>query len=150
MLYLLINAGADTYAVAAASVVEVVACAALKLVPGGPPAVAGILNYRGCPVPVIDCGILLVGRPCPVLFSTRIILQKLTVAGRERVLGLMGENATRIQAFDESDFVEPGAQAVDFPCAGRVAALGDLWVQRLHPESILTPEVWNTLTAEEA
>ena len=150
MLYLLMDAGTDTYAVASASVVEVVPCASLKSAPGAPIAVAGILNYRGRPVPVVDCGILLAGPPAPVRFSTRIILQRLEIGGRERVLGLMGENVTRVQAFEESDFVEPGARAADFRCAGRVAALGDLWVQRLHMESVLTEDVWESLTSEDA
>jgi len=131
-------------------VVEVVPCAALKSAPGAPQAVAGILNYRGGPVPVVDCGVLLAGNPCPVHFSTRIILQRLAIGGRDRVLGLMGENVTRVQEFEESDFVEPGARAADFPFAGRVAALGDRWVQRLHIESVLTEDVWETLTTEEA
>jgi len=148
MLYLLMDAGTDIYAVASASVVEVVPCAALKSAPGAPPAVVGILNYRGDPVPVVDCGILLAGNASRVCFSTRIILQRLGIGGRERVLGLLGENVTRVQAFEEGDFVEPGAR--DFPFAGRVAALGDRWVQRLHMESVLTEDVWESLTTEEA
>jgi len=150
MLYLLMDAGSDTYAVASDSVVEVVPCATLKSAPGAPHAVAGILNYRGRPVPVVDCGILLAGHPCPVHFSTRFILLRLEIGGRERVLGLMGENVTRVQMFEESEFVEPGARAADFPCAGRVAALGDRWVQRLDMGSVLTEDVWETLTTEEA
>jgi len=150
MLYLLMDAGADIYAVASASVVEVVPCAALKSAPGAPAAVAGILNYRGDPVPVVDCGILLAGSASRVCFSTRIILQRLMIGGHERVLGLLAENVTRVQAFEESDFVEPGARADDFPFAGRVAALGDRWVQRLHMESVLTEDVWKSLTTEEA
>ena len=149
MLYVLMDAGSDTYAVASASVVEVVPCAALKAAPAAPPAIAGILNYRGCPVPVVDCGLLLAGHPSPVRFSTRIILQRLEIGGRERVLGLMGENVTRVQSFEESEFIEPGARAADFPSAGRVAALGNRWVQRLHTESVLTADVWEALTTEE-
>jgi len=148
MLYLLMDAGSDTYAVASASVAEVVHCAALKAAPGAPPAVAGILNCRGLPVPVVDCGVLLAARPSPVRFSTRIILLRLKIGGRERVLGLMGENVTRVQGFEESDFVEPGARARDFPFAGRVASLGDRWIQRLHMESVLTDDVWEALTGE--
>lgn len=150
MLYLLLDAGTDTYAVASAPVVEVLPCAALKAAPCVPPALAGILNFGGRSVPVVDCSILLTGHPCPVRFSTRIILQRLEIGGSERLLGLMGENITRVHAFEENDFVEPGARAQDFKCAGRVAALGDRWVQRLHPESILPADVWESLTTEDA
>lgn len=148
MLYLLLDAGSDTYALATAAVAGVVPYAALKSAPGAPLAVLGILNFRGQPVPVVDCGVLLAGRRCPLRFSTRIILQRLDIGGRERLLGLVGENVTRVQAFEESDFVEPGARAADFPCAGRVAEFGGQWIQRLHPESFLTAEVWATLTTE--
>jgi chemotaxis-related protein WspB len=150
MLYLLMDAGADTYAVASASVVEVVPCASLKAAPGVPPSLVGILNYGGRPVPVVDCGLLLTGHPCPIRFSTRIILQHLEIGERERILGLMGENITRVQAFEENDFVEPGARACAFPFAGRVAALGKRWIQRLHTESIIPADVWESLAAEEA
>jgi chemotaxis-related protein WspB len=150
MLYVLLDAGTDTYAVASASVVEVVPFASLKSAPGAPRSVAGILNYRGSPVPVVDCGILLAGTPSPVRFSTRIILQRLAIGGRDRVLGLLGGNVTRVQAFEESDFVGPGARAVDFPCAGRIAPLGDRWIQRLDTASVLTEDVWEALTSEEA
>lgn len=148
MLYLLLDAGADTYALATASVVVVVPYAALKTAPAAPPAVAGILNFRGQPVPVVDCGMLLAGCRCPLRFSTRIILFRVELGGVERLLGLVGENVTRVQAFEECEFVEPGARATDFPHAGRVAALGDRWVQRLHPEAVLTAELWETLTTE--
>lgn len=149
MLYLLMDAGPDTYAVATASVVEVVPCAALKSAPCTLAVLVGILNYRGRPVPVVDGGLLLAGCPSPVRFSTRIILQRLEIAGRERVLGLLGENITRVHAFAESDFIEPGARAADFPCAGRIAPLGDRWVQRLHLESVLSEELWAVLTEED-
>ena len=148
MLHLLLDAGPDTYALATASVVKVVSCALLKSAPAAPPAVAGILNVRGQPVPVLDCGILLAGHPCPLRFSTRIAIHCTTIDGRERLIGLLGENLTRVQNFEEEDFIEPGARAPDFPCAGRIAALGDKWIQRLHPESILTTEVWDSLTTE--
>jgi len=149
MLYLLIDSGPDTYALATESVVKVVPYAALKAAPNAPAAIVGILNFRGQPVPVVDCGILLTNHASPVRFSTRIILQQLEIGGHKRILGLAGENVTRVHAFAESDFVEPGARARNFPCAGLVAALGDRWVQRLHPEAILTAEVWETLTHEE-
>ena len=146
MLYLLLDAGADTYAVATAAVVEVVPYAHLKAAPGAPAAVVGILNFRGQPVPIVDCGILLTGQPCQLRFSTRIILHRLTVGDHHRLLGLVGENVTRTQVFEDHDFIEPGARAGDFPCAGLIAPLGDRLVQRLHPPQILTEEVWQTLT----
>lgn len=150
MLYLLMDAGPDTYALATASVVKIVPYAALKAAPAAPAAIVGILNFQGQPVPVIDCCLLLTGSPSSLRFSTRIALHLVPIDGNHRILGLLGENLTRVESFEESDFVEPGARASDFPCAGKVAALGSLWIQRLHPESLLTPELWSSLTSQES
>jgi chemotaxis-related protein WspB len=150
MLYLLLDAGSDTYAVATASLAGVVPCAALKSAPATPPAVAGILNFHGRPVPVVDCGLLLAGSPSRIRFSTRIILTHIGIGDPRRTLGLMAENVTDVRSFEESDFVEPGARADGFPCAGRVAEFGGRWIQRLHAESILPPEVWASIEARDA
>ena len=90
MLYLLMDAGSDTYAVASASVVEVVPCAALKSAPGAPPAVAGILNYRRGPVPVVDCCVLLSGNPCPILFSKKILHRLSSSISKDLVVPFVG------------------------------------------------------------
>lgn len=146
MLYLLMDSGSDTYAISTHAVEEVVPYALLKSAPGAPPEIAGILNFRGDPVPVVDAGVLLTGSPCPVRFSTRIVLINMEIADQTRVLGVAGENVTRLHAFRSEDFIEPGVRSGNMPCAGRVAALDDRWVQLLEPEKILTPAVWESLT----
>ena len=150
MLYLLLNAGADTYALATTGVVAVVPLTALKAAPGAGAAVLGILNFHGQPVPVVDCGVLLANRPSALQYSTRIILHRVELGGCERLLGLVGEDVTRVKAFADSEFVEPGARAAEFPCVGRVAAYDGRWIQRLHPDSILTAEIWETLITQDA
>jgi chemotaxis-related protein WspB len=147
MLYLLLEAGSDLYAAETSSVEAVVPCALLKQVPGAPPAVAGILNYRGTQVAVMDCGELLAGKPCAMRCSTRIILYRAEFAGQRRLIGLLAENITRMQRFEESDFKPPAARASEPECAGPVAVLGERLVQRLHPEKAIRADVLETLLA---
>ena len=54
---------------------------AIKQIPQAPPAVAGSLNYRGAPVPVIDLSQLTLGRPAARRLSTRIVLVHYPDAG---------------------------------------------------------------------
>lgn len=147
MLYLLLEAGADLYAVETSRVEAVVPCAALKHVPGAPAAVAGILNYRGAQVAVVDCSVLLANRPSALRYSTRIILYRAELAGQLRLLGLLGENVTRVQRFDDADFASPAARSGNPDCVGPVAVWQGLLVQRLYPESTLRADVLETLLA---
>jgi purine-binding chemotaxis protein CheW len=57
-------AGLD-FAIPLGSVSEVTQAARPHLIPGTPLDVGGILNVRGEPLPVVDGGVLLIGRPAP-------------------------------------------------------------------------------------
>jgi chemotaxis-related protein WspB len=74
MLLLTFTVGSDRYAVDVAHVVELVPRVALRSIPHAPAFLAGLLNYRGKVVPVIDLGLLLGTAPCRDRLSTRIIL----------------------------------------------------------------------------
>src|SRR3954451_8554304 len=64
MLLLTFRVSDDLYAVAAERVVEVVPRVELRPIPHAPACLAGLFNYRGKAVPVIDLGILLGSTPC--------------------------------------------------------------------------------------
>jgi chemotaxis-related protein WspB len=74
MLLLNFTAGPNRYAIDVTRVVELVPRVELRLIPHAPPALAGLLGYRGHVVPVIDLGILLGASACRYCLSTRIIL----------------------------------------------------------------------------
>jgi chemotaxis-related protein WspB len=74
MLLLTFTVGANRYAVDVTTVVEVVPRVELQLIPHAPAFLAGLLDYRGKVVPVIDLGLLLDVGPCRDCLSTRIIL----------------------------------------------------------------------------
>ncbi len=94
MLFLVFELARDRYALDVSQVAEVLPLVAIKQIPQAPPAVAGILNYRGAPVPVIDVSQLTLGRPAERRLSTRIVLVHYPDAdGQTRLLGLIAERA---------------------------------------------------------
>jgi chemotaxis-related protein WspB len=95
MLLLLFEIGSDRYALDARQIIEVVPLVRLKLIPNTPDHIAGLMNYRGAAIPVIDLCRLLTDIPCENSFSTRIIIVKHPVENNGEVfLALMANNVT--------------------------------------------------------
>ncbi len=95
MLFLLFNIGDGRYALTAEQIVEVVPLVKVKEVPLAPEYVAGLMDYHGRPVPVIDLCRLLVKEPCAPMLSSRIILAHYpTGSGRSSTLGLIAGQVT--------------------------------------------------------
>lgn len=104
MLFLTFKAGHHQYALAAARILQILPCVALRPYAGAPDCVAGLLNFHGRPVAVIDFGRLINGRLGQRLMSTRIILAEYAGRGGQRVrFGLMAENATTMLKKDRPD-----------------------------------------------
>ena len=109
MMFLLFQLGEDRFALEARRVIEVLPLVELRRIPGAPHGLAGMLDYHGEPVPVIDLKLLSYGQPAAERFSTRIIiLRHSDEQGREHPLGLIAEHATQIIRRDPREFVEPG------------------------------------------
>src|SRR3982074_2397318 len=96
MLFLLFELGRDRYALDVLQIAEVLPLVDITRLLQAPPAVAGIFNYRGAPVPGIDVSHLTLGRPAERRLSTRIVLVHYHDAdGQTRLLGLIAERATQ-------------------------------------------------------
>ncbi len=142
MLYLLFELGADRYALDARAVAEVLPLVTIKHIPQAPPAVAGIFNYRGAPVPVVDVSQLALGRPAERRLSTRILLvNHEDDDGQPRLLGLIVERVTQTVRRDESDFVPAGVSSAAAPYLGPVATDPRGLVQRVNAAALLPQEV---------
>jgi len=63
MLFLVFQLGPDRYAIEAAQVVEVLPLVNSKHIPRAPLGVAGVFDYHGTPVPLIDFTELAQGTP---------------------------------------------------------------------------------------
>ena len=121
MLLLLFKIGKDRYALPASKTIEVVPLVSLKRIPQTPAGVAGIFNYHGQPVPVIDLSELALGTPCEPRVSTRIILVHYPHRqDRKQILGLMAEQTSETIQRGKTDFLNAGVAVKTAPYLGAV------------------------------
>ncbi|MEJ2587997.1 MAG: chemotaxis protein CheW [Deltaproteobacteria bacterium] len=116
MLVLLFYLGDTLYTMRCDRVREVAPVVKLKEVPNAPAYFAGLFNYRGVVVPVIDLRQLIQGHPCNMRMSTRIILvDYLRKDNTPYVIGLMAERVTETLRKSEDDFVQTGLNVNQAP-----------------------------------
>lgn len=119
MLVLIFYLGDTMYTMKCERVREVAPMVKLKQVPHTPDYFAGLFNYRGVVVPVIDLRQLIQGRPCQMRLSTRIILvDYFKKDNAPYVIGLMAERVTEAVRKSEDAFVSPGLSTQDAPYLG--------------------------------
>jgi chemotaxis-related protein WspB len=151
MLFLLFQMGKDRYALEASRVVEVLPMLALKQLPQSPNGFAGLFNYHGRPVPVLDLCQLTIGQPAAERLSTRIILINCPDGrGGQRLLGLIAEHATEMLRRNPRDFVDPGFKSKDARYLGPVLLDPKGAIQWIHEQHLLSEHVRNVLFAEPA
>jgi chemotaxis-related protein WspB len=151
MLFVLFKLGNDRYAMPARRVVEIVPLMALKRLPQAPPGLAGILNYRGHPVPVVDLCELALGHPADERLSTRILITHfLDSDGQQRLFGLVAEHATEILRKEPQDFAETGVHLGAAPYLGPVLMDPEGPVQWIDEQRLLSEPVRDLIIAETA
>ncbi len=121
MLILVFGVGQEKYGLEAGKVIEVVPSVPLRGVPHAPAFVAGLLNYRGRILPVVDLLQMIEGRPCKEVLSTRVMVVDCAAAGAApRLVGLRAEHVTETLRVEESDFVDSSVRVREAPYIGRV------------------------------
>ncbi|MBI5826492.1 MAG: purine-binding chemotaxis protein CheW [Deltaproteobacteria bacterium] len=146
MLYLQFKIGGERYIIEAKDVMEIVPFAHLKKVPGAPGYVAGLLNYRGSSIPVIDVCHLMSGKGCEVKLGSRIALVNyLKDGGKKACIGLLIEHMTETVSLRESDFKASGVNLKDHAYLGGVVMDDAAIVQRLNVDKILPDEAGDML-----
>ncbi len=151
MLFLLFELNGDRYVLDIAQVVEVLPRIDLKEIPQAPPGVAGLFNYRGEPVPVVDVCAMLSNRAARPIWSTRLILVRHpTGDGGERLLGLLVEKATKTLRREPGDFIDSGITNDQAPCLGPVATDADGVIQWVEPRRLLSDAVRDILFRQTA
>ncbi|MBV8580714.1 MAG: chemotaxis protein CheW [Candidatus Eremiobacteraeota bacterium] len=149
MLYLLLALDADRYALNAGAIVEVVPLVALKAIPQAPHGVAGILNYRGTPVPVLDLCALALGRPARSRLTTRIVLVDYTDRrGAAHVLGLIAERVEGTLRCEPDAFRAYGIDNAGTPYLGPVVEDAQGLIQRVEIAHLLPDAVQRMLFPE--
>lgn len=151
MLYLLVRLGGDDYAIEAAGIRRVVPLARLKALPSRLAEIAGVLNYHGAAVPVLDLTRIVTGRPSPERLGTRIVLATVPLPGSDpRLLGLAVEDARSVVRFEAEAFQAAGVKPDGTEWLGPVAEHGSRLVQRIEILRLLPPAVLAALTADAA
>jgi chemotaxis-related protein WspB len=146
MLFVLFHIGSDRYALDAKGVAEVLPLLDIKEIPQTPAGVAGAINYRGEPVPVIDLCAMALGRPAARKMNTRIILVRYPDSrGVARLLGLIAEKATETIRREASEFSMTGIANDGAPYLGPVASDGQGLIQWVAPDKLLSPAVRDVL-----
>lgn len=139
MLMLLFSIGDDRYALDCSQVVEVIPRVILRKVHHAPEYVAGLFNYRGTIVPVIDLCRLMQGTPSQSSLSTRIIMVNYPIQNnRVHLLGLMAERVTDTLSKQEAEFVDRGIQLNEAAYLGDIVKDEKGMIQRIQVEHLLS------------
>jgi chemotaxis-related protein WspB len=142
VLFLQFELDGHRYAIDAASIAGVLPLIDVTRIPQAPPALMGVCDCRGTPVPVVDLSELLAGRPAERRLSTRLLIVRYKDgAGVSRRLGVVAEKATGFIRREASSFVPSGITNPQTPYLGDVAgdALG--LVQRIDISAVLPPSL---------
>ena len=141
MLFLKFRIGSESYALDTTQIAEVLPLLEITRVPQTPAGVAGLINYRGRPVPVIDLSELMLGEPGRPHISTRLIL----VRYGEHLLGLIAEQATETIRREAESFTDSGLASDAAPYLGPVTQDGGRLIRRIDVQKLLPPNVSSVL-----
>jgi chemotaxis-related protein WspB len=145
MLLLVFQSGNQRFGIDTAEVIEVAPPLCCRKLPHAPVYVAGLANYRGETVPVIDVSALLAGAPAPLLMSTRLVL----VRYNGRVLGLLAERAVETATCRESDLQPMPVRIEGAPYLGPVLVDRAGTIQKITVAGLLPPAGRDMLFPEE-
>ncbi len=135
MLLLTFRAAENLYAIDVIRVVEVVPRINLRRLPHAPGFLAGVFDYRGTVVPVVDLGVLLGSESCREQLSTRIIL----VDSRPDAASRAGQQAEAAGADRQETATTSGSQPEEQPRDQRRWLLG-LIAEQVSDVSSVKPE----------
>lgn len=166
MLLLTFRAGGNSYAVDVAHVVEVVPRVDVRRLPHAPDFIAGLFDYRGTIVPVIDLGIRLGSESCRDRLSTRIILvnsrpadhklqtaegdpatqdhdlepmsiRMATLDQRPWLLGLIAEQVSDMASVKPEQVISASMQLPQAPYLGAIVDIDHQMIQLMATDKIL-------------
>ena len=146
MLFLQFKSGDDRYLLEAKNVIEVIPFVHLKKIPKAPSYVAGLLNYRGKTIPVIDVCYLMTDKKCESKLSSRIVLANYNKDDDQKFcIGILNEHLTETVTWDESEFSSSGVNLEKDPYLDSVATDDKGVAQRINIAKLLPEEAYEIL-----
>jgi chemotaxis-related protein WspB len=112
MFMLLFYCGDHGFALDSQSVVEIFPKVKLKKVPQAPDYLAGLLNYGGTHIPVIDICQVIEKRPSSASMHTRLILVE---ASPNQRIAILAEKVTETIELEEAQFIDSGLHVEGLP-----------------------------------
>ena len=138
MLLLIFHINESRYAIDIGQVEEVIPMVPLREIPSTPDYVAGLLNYRGHLVPIIDLCQLMAGHATRQRLSSRIILVDYPVGnGEYQLLGVLAEKVTSTVGGELSNFKDLSFGVGDAPYLGPTMSEGEEVIQLLDIDRLL-------------
>ena len=133
MLFLKFRIGSEGYVLDSAQIAEILPLLEITHVPHAPAGIAGLINYRGRPVPVIDLPASSPWAGPRGGISTRLIL----VHYGERLLGLIAEQATEMMRREVGSFTDSGLASDAAPYLGPVTQDGGRLIRWIEVQNLL-------------
>lgn len=136
MRLLTFTVGSECYGVPSRLVVEVLPLVPARPVPHSAPFVRGVFGYRGSLLPLVDLGLLLLGRPVRERLSTRVIVVEPAPAAPR--LGMVAEDVVAFASIADTPATPPW-QGAEAPFLGRLLRIDGRTVQLIEPAYLLRP-----------
>jgi chemotaxis-related protein WspB len=145
MLVLLFYLGKAMYAITCEKVREIAPMVNLQEFSHAPDFFAGLFNYRGMIVPVIDLRQLIYGQACEQRLSTRIILIDYVKPDNTLALyGVMAERVTEAAVKPQREFIASSVRMQDAPYLGGILMEQNAMIQFIDVERL--PESLNLIS----
>jgi len=98
--YVTLGIGDEIFAVDVAIVREILAYRTVAHLPNAPPFLVGVIDVRGCTVPVIALRLKLGLPAASITDDTRILVLEIDVKGRQLVVGLLADRVLEVAEFE--------------------------------------------------
>jgi chemotaxis-related protein WspB len=149
MLFLIFQLGTDRYAIEATQVVEVLPLVNAKQIPRAPLGMAGVFDYHGTPVLLVDLAELVQGTASRKWMSTRIVLvNHLDKLGKHRLVGFLAEHSTETMRRPQEDFADSGLSIAEAPYLGPVLTDAAGIIQQIRLQDLLADSIGSQLFRE--
>ncbi|HEV7815360.1 MAG TPA: chemotaxis protein CheW [Janthinobacterium sp.] len=136
MKALIFHIGHDRYGLRLGAIVRVLPLLELKQLPLAPAFVAGLMDFHGRSVPVVDLSRLAGLADSQEHFDSRIlVVDYMAPDGAAHLLGLLAEHVRGIQEVDEAALADAGVTAAPF--LGQVASDAEGIIQLVELEYLL-------------
>jgi chemotaxis-related protein WspB len=140
MLLLRVRLGGDQFVLDTAQVEEVLPLVRWAAVPGAPAGIAGVLNYHGAAVPLLDLSELITGTRSERRMTTRIIVARYGANGTQQRIAMIAEDLTDAVRRPDSALTDGPMRSASAPFLGRISTDSGEIVQEIDISKLLSDE----------